>query len=41
VGRKLNWKNIDGTAHRKAEWNREPAFVAKCKNKEEKGAEAE
>jgi hypothetical protein len=39
VGGKLNRKNIEGTAHRKAEGDREPAFFAKGKNKEEKSAE--
>jgi len=41
VWRKLNRKNIEGTTHGKAEGNREPAFLAKAENKEEKGADSE
>ena len=39
MGGKLNRKNIEGTAHRKAEGDREPALFAKGKNKKEKSAE--
>jgi hypothetical protein len=41
MGGKLNRKNIEGTAQRKAEGDRKPAFFAKGKNKEEKGAKTE
>ena len=41
MGGKLNWKNIEGTSHGKAEGDGEPAFFAKGENKEEKGAETE
>jgi len=41
MGGELNRKNIEGTAQRKAEGDREPAFFAKSKNKKEKGAETE
>jgi hypothetical protein len=41
VGRKLNRKNIERTAHRKAEGDRKPALFANGKNKEKKSTEGE
>jgi len=40
VRREFYRKNIEGTTHGKAERNREPAFLAKAENKEEKGADS-
>ena len=41
MGRELHGKNIEGTTHGKAEGNREPAFLAKAENKEEKSPDSE